>query len=100
MRLEKKKQQELDRRSGLTKRTVAFVIWLILSFIVAYFLTEFLFSEGYLSTRLFYRDLRIPNEIPETGLKLMTMFVIVICMQIIFYVGYFFASPEGRRAEI
>ena len=97
MRLEKKKQQELAKREGLAKRTIAMVIWLILSFAVAYFLTDFLFNEAYLTESMFYNDLRIPNDVPEFGLKLMTMFVIVVCMQIIFYVGYFIASPEGRR---
>ncbi len=97
MRLEKKKQQELDKRKGLTKRTIAMVIWLGLSFVVAYLLTEFMFSAGYLTTKIFYVDLRLPTSIPENGLKWMTMFVIVVGMQIIFSLGFMIASPEGRR---
>lgn len=97
MRLEKKRQEELKKREGLTGRTIAMVIWLILSFGIAYFLVGYMFTESYLTEKMFYVDLSIPRAVPELGLKLLTMFVIVVVMQIIFYVGFFFASPEGRR---
>lgn len=97
MRLEKKKQEELNKRKGLTGRTIAMVIWLIISFAVAYFLVEYLFSGGHLTESLYYEELLIPDSVPLLGLKLITMFGIVVAMQIIFYLGFFFASPEGRR---
>ena len=97
MRLEKKRNEQLAKRKGLTGRTIIMVIWLIFSFAVAYFLTEYMFSVGYLSEGLYYNELLIPNSVPPLGLKLMTMFAIVVCMQIIFYLGFFIASPEGRR---
>ena len=97
MRLEKKKQEELKRREGLTGRTIAMIIWLIISFGLAYFLVEFMFNEQYLTESLYYEQLFIPESVPTLGLKILTMFLIVVAMQIIFYLGFFFASPEGRR---
>jgi hypothetical protein len=97
MRLEKKRQEELKKRAGLTGRTIAMVIWLILSFGIAYFLVEYLFAESYLTEKMFYVDLSVPSSVPEMGLKFMAMFLIVVVMQIIFYVVFFLSSPEGRR---
>jgi preprotein translocase subunit SecE len=97
MRLEKKRQEQLGKRKGLAGKTVIFVIWLLISFAIAYFLTEYLFSEGYLTERIYYTDLRLPTSIPLNGLKFITMFVIVVVMQIVFTLGYMIASPEGRR---
>lgn len=97
MRLEKKKNQELAKRKGLTGRTIAMVIFFLLSFVVAYFLANYLFAEGYLTTALFYNDLFIPEVVPEAGLKFITMFAIVVAMQIIFVLGFMLASPDGRR---
>lgn len=97
MRLEKKRDEELAKRKGLAGRTVVMVIWLGLSFTVAYFLTEYMFSAGYLTEAFFYNELRIPAAVSSMGLKLITMSLIVVSMQIIFYLGFFMASPEGRR---
>jgi hypothetical protein len=97
MRLEKKKKEELNKRKGLTGRTIAMVIWLIISFALAYFLVEFMFNEGYLTDSLFYNELLVPEEVPSLGLKILAMFVIVVGMQLIFYLGFFLTSPEGRR---
>lgn len=97
MRLEKKKQEQLSKRKGLTGRTIAMVIWLGISIAIAYFLTEYLFSQGYLTERIFYVDLFIPRSVPLAGLKVITIFGMVVAMQVVFYLGFFFASPEGRR---
>lgn len=97
MRLEKKRNQELAKRKGLTGRTIAMVFFFILSFVVAYFITEYLFAEGYVTPTVFYTDLFIPESVPVTGLKIMTMFAIVVGMQIIFSLGFMLASPAGRR---
>ncbi len=97
MRLEKKRQEQLNKRKGLTGRTLIMVVWLGISFAVAYFLTEYMFSAGYLTEKIYYVDLKIPRDVPLAGAKFGTMFLMVIVMQIVFSFGFMLASPEGRR---
>ncbi|HFQ93767.1 MAG TPA: hypothetical protein ENK32_07140 [Anaerolineae bacterium] len=97
MRIEKKKDEELAQRKGLTKRTIAQVIWLGLSFVLGYFLAKYLFDSGVLTPSLFYVQLFIPRSVPEWGLLAMTTIAIVIVLQVMFGIGFILASPEGRR---
>ncbi len=97
MRLEKKKREQLSKRKGLSVRTFIFVIWLALSFAVAYFLVEYMFDTGYLSEGTYYTVLDLPRNWPIEALKVATMFIIVVLMQIILSLGFMLASPEGRR---
>lgn len=97
MRLEKKHQEELAKRKGLTGKTIVQVIWLGLTGIGAYFFTEYLFAGEYITSNLFYTQLFIPRFIPEWGLKALLILGMVIVMQIFFSLGYVIASPEGRR---
>lgn len=98
MRLEQKRDEEINRRKGLTGRTIVMVIWLGISFVIAYFLTEYMVSEGYLDiNNLMYNQIGLPRSIPEWGAQLMIMFGIVIVFQIIFWLGFIWFTPEGRR---
>jgi hypothetical protein len=97
MRLEKKREEEMARRKGLTGKTIIQVIWLLVTGVLAYFFTNYLFSEGILNVNTFYNQLYIPRSIPEVGVKLIIVFGLVIVMQIVFSIGYIIASPEGRR---
>ncbi|MCP4360294.1 MAG: hypothetical protein GY796_19985 [Chloroflexi bacterium] len=97
MRIQKKKDEESAQRKGLTGRTIIMVIWFGISFAVAYFLTTYLFNNDIVTYNTFYTDLRLPTSIPEWGVQLIFMFVIVLIMQFILYLGFFFGSPEGRR---
>ncbi|NJN54511.1 MAG: hypothetical protein HC804_07010 [Anaerolineae bacterium] len=97
MRLEKKRNEELSKRKGMSGRTVVFVIWLGISFVVAYFLVEYMFDMGYLSEKFYYTDLALPRNWPIEAMKGVTMFLIVIVMQVVMSLGFMLASPEGRR---
>lgn len=97
MRLEKRQQEELNKRKGLATRTVLMTIWLAICFAIAYFIAGYLFEGGYLSENLFYNDLRIPRSVSANGLKIIVSIAIVIVMQIVFSFGFVLASPEGRR---
>lgn len=98
MRLEQKRDEELTKRKGLTGRTIIMVIWLGISFVIAYFLTEYMVSEKYLDiNNLMYNQIGLPRSIPEWGAQLMIMFAIVIVFQIIFWIGFIWFTPEGRR---
>lgn len=97
MRLEKKHEEELARRKGLTGKTIVQVIWLLFTGALAYFFVNYLFNEGIVTPGVFYNQLFIPRSIPELGLKLLMVFGLVIIMQFVFILGYIIASPEGRR---
>jgi hypothetical protein len=97
MRLEKKQDEAIAKRKGLTGKTIAQVIWFLATGALAYFFTNFLFSEGLINANTFYNQLLIPRSVPVLGLKLIMVLGLVIIMQIIFSIGYILASPEGRR---
>lgn len=97
MRLEKQKEAEIAKRKGLTGKTIIQVIWLLLTGTAAYVFTNYLFSEGLVTSNTFYNQLFIPRIVPVLGLKLLMVLAIVIVMQIIFSIGFIIASPEGRR---
>ncbi len=98
MRLEQKRDEEINKRKGLTGRTIVMVIWLGISIAIAYFLTEYLQNEGYLDiNNLMYNQIGLPRSIPEWAAQLIIMFGIVVVFQIIFWLGFIWFTPEGRR---
>ena len=44
-----------------------------------------------------YNLIGLPRSIPEWGAQLMIMFAIVCVFQIIFWIGFVWFTPEGRR---
>ncbi len=97
MRLEKKLEEKLAQRKGHTGKTIIQILWLLVTGTLAYFFTNYMFSEGIVTVGMFYNQLYIPRWVPEIGLKLIMVFGLVTIMQIIFSLGYILASPEGRR---
>ncbi len=96
MRLEKKHEEELEKRKGLAGKTIIQVIWLIISFIIAYFLVQYLINNNYLSYSMIY-GVGIPREVPEVVILLTLMLFIVVAMQFFLFIGFAFTNPEGRR---
>lgn len=96
MRLEKKKDEELAARKGMTGRTIIAFIWLVISAVVAYFLIDYLINENVLRLSTFYQ-MGIPRAVPSWALMGLLMLVIVIIMQTFLLFGFMIASPEGRR---
>lgn len=97
MRLEKKRDEELARRKGMTGKTVIQVIWLLISFVVAYFLSTYLFEQEVLTYNMFYTQLAIPRNVPREVVLGGLMLLMVIVMQILLILGFVIASPEGWR---
>ena len=96
MRLEKKHEEELDKRRGLASRTLIQIIWLIISFTIAFFLVDYLFGQDYISFNMVYQA-GIPRIVPEWAITLVLMIFVVAIMQFLLFMGYAFTSPEGRR---
>lgn len=97
MRLEKKQQEELQQRKGLTGRTIVQVIWLIISGVIAYFLLNYLEGQGAFTYDEIYRLVAIPRSVPEWAVMGGMILLIVIVMQVAMLIGFIVASPEGRR---
>jgi len=96
MRIEKKREQELARREGLTKRTIIQFIWLLVSGVIAYFIVQALFGAGVITVEFFYQELAVPQNVPEFAIQGALILLIVFIMQFFLIFGYVVASPEGR----
>lgn len=97
MRLEKKRDEELARRKGLTGKTIIQVIWLLISSVIAYFLSTFLFEQEVITYNMLYTQLAIPRDVPQVVVLGGLILLIVAVMQIFLILGFVLASPEGRR---
>jgi len=97
MRLEKKLEQELQQRKGLTGRTIVQIVWLIISGVIAYFLLGFLEGQGAFTYDEIYQMVAIPRAVPQWAVMGGLILLIVMVMQVAMLIGYVFASPEGRR---
>lgn len=97
MRLEKKAQEELQERKGLAGRTIIQIIWLGISFAIAYYLINVVESTGLFTYPQLYTMFSIPPTMPKWVLQGAMMLIVVIIMQFIFFLAYAFTSPEGRR---
>lgn len=96
MRLEKKKDEEIAARKGMTGRTIITVIWLGISGVIAYFLIKYLFDTNVLRYSTIY-NLGIPDSVPKWALMGAMIFIVVAIMQTFLLFGFMLASPEGRR---
>jgi hypothetical protein len=97
MRLEKKDQEVLAARKGLTLRTIIQVIWLLLSFAIAYVLLNVLEDQGIFSYPQLRRTLTLSSDVPDWAILVALMLIIVIIMQFILFLAFALTSPEGRR---
>ncbi|MBK8434136.1 MAG: hypothetical protein IPL28_23880 [Chloroflexi bacterium] len=93
--LEKKRLAEKRKRRGTTKRTIVQSIWLGVSAAAAYFFLSWLTTSETLSYDDIYR-MGIPREIPEWGVLVGGIIIIVLVMQMVFVFGYILGSPQGR----
>lgn len=96
MRLEKKRDEEMAARKGMTGRTIVGFIWLATSAVLAYFLVTYLIEAKYISVRMFY-EAGIPRFVPGWVFIAGITIFIVLLMQFFLIMGFMIASPEGRR---
>lgn len=99
MRLEKKKEEEIARRQGMTGKTLIQVVWLVLSGVVAYFLLTYMLTseEINFSYNTIYGGLFIPTSVPRWVVLGGMILIFVLVMQMFLALGFAIASPEGRR---
>lgn len=99
MRLEKKKEAEIARRQGSTKKTLLQGTWLILSFGIAYFLIGYLEDSDIISVSQLATQLQLPSSVPEGVVFGGLMCLSVIFLQFFVMIGFLVASPQGRQAS-
>lgn len=96
MRLEKKKDEEIAARQGMTGKTIVSFIWLALSAVAAYFLVTYMFDTNALRFSTFY-NMGLPTQVPSWVITAGMVILVVAIMQSFLMFGFIFASPEGRR---
>lgn len=96
MRLERKRDLELDRRKGLAIKTIVALIWFGLCFAAAYFLVNWLLESETITYGFFYSRFQIPRSVSQEFILIGLMFAIVFLIQFFVVIGYAFASPIGR----
>lgn len=97
MRIEKKQDEVLAKRKGLTGRTIVQIVWLLISFAAAYFIVNYLLDEAVISYQQIYNEFSLPNSVPQEAVLFGLMLVIVFFMQMVMIIGFMMADPEGRR---
>lgn len=97
MRLDKLREAEVAKRQGSTGRTIIQAIWLIISFAIAYFVSQWLFDQNIVTYNFFYNQLYIPRAVPRWMVLGGFMLFLVIIMQFFVMFGFFIGTPQGRQ---
>jgi hypothetical protein len=97
MRIEMKHEAEMEKRKGLTGRTILAVIWLVASYAVSYLIVSWLFAQGYLTLDSLYQNLGIPGNMSEGAVTLGIAFVIFLAIQFVVLIAYAVTSPGAKR---
>lgn len=97
MRIDMKRQAEMDKRQGMTKRTVLTVVALLIGFVLAYLLTASLFSRGIINEELVYDQLSLPGELSMGVVRLIVAGLTTFFMWLIILLGFAIASPSARQ---
>jgi hypothetical protein len=97
MKIERKRERELAERQGSARKTIIQGTWLLLSIIVAFILFRYLDQSGTLTMRYLRTQLSLPAAVPEVVIMAIAILVFVIISQFFLTLGFFFASPQGRR---
>lgn len=96
MRLEKKRLSDLEKRKGLTGRTIIQTIWLMITAVAAYFLIETFIAQELFSYQQVRRWLFISPTVPDWAVQAGVILAFVIVMQFFFVFGFAFFSNIGR----
>lgn len=99
MRIEKKQDEEIARRKGMTIKTIVQIVYLLISAAISYYIINLLLTsdEVGLSYAAIYRATNLPRSVPEVVILVVLIFLLVLLFQIFLWLGFAIASPEGRR---
>lgn len=97
MRIDKIQEMEAQKRKGSTGRTLVQVVWLALAIGISYAFIEFLFAQDHLTKAMLYNRLLIPGNVPLWAVKAGIIFIMVVVIQFVVFMGYVLANPRGRN---
>jgi flagellar basal body-associated protein FliL len=98
MQLEKKRRAEMAQRKGSTVKTIIQTVWLLISVVGGAGLIWWLNSSRIFPLSEFY-NMGVPRAVPEWGVMIGAVIVIVIVMQMFFLIGFLIGSPQGRAKQ-
>jgi ABC-type sugar transport system permease subunit len=96
MRLDRAREYEIAQRKGSTLRTIVQTIWLFISFVLAYYVSQWLFAERIITYHFIYSQFSVPSAVPPWAIQGALMLLIVIVMQLFILIGFFIGTPRGR----
>lgn len=97
MRLDAKREHEVEKRKGLTSRVIIIIIWLAFCFAAAYLFILWLVNESILRLGFFYNQLYIPRTVSEEIIILGAVVIVVVAINFFVIIGFALASSGGRR---
>lgn len=97
MRLDAKREREIEKRKGFASRTLITGVWLAICFAFAYLAMNYLFNNTVITENFIRAQLRLPPWVPDWGILVGAMILIVVIVNFFVLIGYAFFSPSGRR---
>ena len=96
MRIDMKREAEMNQRKGMTWRTIVAIMWFVVCLVLAYFLTGWLIDSGIVDRGLVYGTFSLPAELDMQIVRAMAIILMVVVLQ--FFAVVFFAaiSPTAR----
>lgn len=96
MRIDMKREGEIQQRKGLTWRTGLAMAWFVLCLVFAYFFTGWLIDSGTINDGLVYGTLSAPPELDMQIVRLLAILIIVGALQFLAVVLFAMTSPAAR----
>ncbi len=97
MRIDMKREAEINQRKGLTWRTVLSVIWFALCLVLAYLFTGWLVDSQILDSGLVHGTLSLPPELSIELVRVVAMVILVVGLQFFAVVFAAMLNPEARE---
>ncbi len=96
MRIDMKRQAEVNQRKGLTWRTAVALVWFVLCLVFAYFFTGWLIENGTVDGGLVYGTLSLPPELNMQLVRVVATILIAGMLQFLAVVFFAMTSPAAR----
>jgi formate hydrogenlyase subunit 3/multisubunit Na+/H+ antiporter MnhD subunit len=97
MRIDMKREAELNQRQGLTRRTVLAIVWLFACLIGAYLVTGWLISIGLVDEALVYDTLSIPPNVSLEAVRLASTLLLAFLLQFVTVIVYAMTNPAAKQ---
>jgi hypothetical protein len=96
MRIDMKREAEVNERKGLTWRTLLSLVWLFLCLVLAYFATGWLIENGTIDDDLVYGTLSVPPAVNMQMVRLAAILLVVGALQFVAVIFFAMTNPAAR----